>query len=890
MGVKVENHLKEALELAREASKEKEYFWEKNPYGNPYTVVYGYVALLHKRGRLYGNLDRVSFLMDSMTFRQEVMYTYLPRLFQRCRPDKRYIELIQVALAGEVRKGENFVKEIHMEDDEIFLRIIDMSFYMWDNRFVKSVDKMREIITNKELREKVGLTDKITTEPPVALEEEPQVKPKEEPKEEAKEESKGRPAIKQSDLNPPKFIKDLEKRDLRTGSSPALRGWLTKLPPDVDKSYEDDDEYEDVPTELALDAFKLTSAKVRKIREELSDRIYGQDSCISKFSEGLFHALTTDFGRTTGGPRGVFLFVGPPGVGKTYLAESLAELLKLPYKRFNMSEYASEQDYFQLTGADRTYKNSHEGILSKHINKNPDSIIVFDEIEKAGPKVHNIFLQILGLGEYDDDYTKETINCRDTIMIFTSNAGKELYEGRTGDLSEIPESVIMNNIEKERHPQEDRALINPALCSRFGAGCVILFNHVDEEAKLRIVRNGFDRACAKYSKKTSMKLSYDERLPLLFLFHYSNNLDARKASLKSEAFLEKEIYQISRQLGNQNDLLDRAKEVVFELSLPVDDEIKLFFENNKKTGFLAFCGEEMKALFPEKSEDFEVTFKNTEYDGSEDLKEVAAIFVDPYLGCDTNVWHPIGLDDYDCAGMNTLNKIVDSKVGIPVYLLDNKGHISPTDRESLLQLGARGFVNLGEGDENTTLKSLAQTLYISKQCRKLSQKGYILDYDCAIESADDGKKVIVSFYDMWKTQAMDETTGQVALRDEERPDVGLGDVIGAGSAKEELKYYIEYLKDPLKFLQKTGHHPKGLLLYGPPGTGKTMLARALAGETDCSFFQVAASELVSSYAGESKDKVKELFARARKYAPSIIFIDEIDAIGRDRSLGNTESG
>ncbi len=863
------NVLNEAIKMAREASNEKERFWLDYPYGNAYTIVYGYVAIVHMgmrfRGR--GEIGRVESLLDMLTFRQEVVFTYLPRLFQRIHPDDKFNELIMVALSGKIKKG-GIERDINMSDDEILARVIDMSLDAWDNRFVKNLDTLKEVIGNDEFRAKYSLGEAIHTEPA---------------------------RIEISELKKPDILirsskegllhKIPEGSPIASGISPLGKLSVDRFEDDEDPDYEDLEE-----SSLLLATFKNTAAKVGSIRVELSKRIFGQENCISKFAEGLFHALMTETGRKKGGPRGVFFFVGPPGVGKTYLAESLAELLNLPYKRFNMSEYAADTDYFQLTGTDPSYRNPHEGLLSRYIKRHSDSVVVFDEIEKAGPKVHNIFLQILGLGEFDDDYTKETVNCRDTIMIFTSNAGADIYENRKGDLSEIPESVIMNSIAGERHPVEKRAIINPALCSRLGSGCVILFNYVDEEALLQIVKGGFERVCEEYSNKMGLKISFDDRLPLLFLFHFSNSLDARRASIKSYSFLEKEIYQLARQLGNRKDLLDKAGEISFELSLPVDEEIRRFFDNEKKEKYIALCGEEMKALFPNKADSYEIEFTETEIEKVDEISDVSAIFVDPYFGCDVNVWHPIGLDDYDCTGMNCLKTIVESKVGIPVYLLDTKGHISPTDKETLLQLGARGFISLGEAGSDKYLEKLAQTLYISRQYRKLCQRGYILDYDTAVEVADEGKRIVVSFYDMWKTQAMDESTGQVALRDDERPQVKLSDVVGLTHAKEELRYYIEYLKEPLKFLQSGGELPKGLLLYGPPGTGKTLLARALAGETDCSFFQVPASELLSPYVGESKDKVKELFKRARKYAPSVIFIDEIDAIGRSREGGNTDSG
>ena len=106
-----------------------------------------------------------------------------------------------------------------------------------------------------------------------------------------------------------------------------------------------------------------------------------------------------------------------------------------------------------------------------------------------------------------------------------------------------------------------------------------------------------------------------------------------------------------------------------------------------------------------------------------------------------------------------------------------------------------------------------------------------------------------------------------------------------------MKYFISYLKNPRAYIQKGGKPPKGVLLYGPPGTGKTMLARAMAGESKMAIIQTSATEFMNKYVGQSEQNVRELFAKAKKYAPAVIFIDEIDAIGKRRTGKNphTES-
>ena len=119
----------------------------------------------------------------------------------------------------------------------------------------------------------------------------------------------------------------------------------------------------------------------------------------------------------------------------------------------------------------------------------------------------------------------------------------------------------------------------------------------------------------------------------------------------------------------------------------------------------------------------------------------------------------------------------------------------------------------------------------------------------------------------------------------DRPKVTFQDVAGADEAKEELQEIIEFLRDPGKFQKLGGKIPKGALLLGAPGTGKTLLARAIAGEADVPFFSMSGSDFVEMFVGVGASRVRDLFDQGKKNAPCIIFIDEIDAVGRHRGAG-----
>lgn len=134
-------------------------------------------------------------------------------------------------------------------------------------------------------------------------------------------------------------------------------------------------------------------------------------------------------------------------------------------------------------------------------------------------------------------------------------------------------------------------------------------------------------------------------------------------------------------------------------------------------------------------------------------------------------------------------------------------------------------------------------------------------------------------------QAMSFGKSRARLYGNEKDKVTFKEVAGSDEAKQDLEEVVEFLKFPKKFASMGARIPKGVLLVGPPGTGKTMLARAVAGEANVPFFSISGSEFVEMFVGVGASRVRDLFAKAKKNAPCIIFIDEIDAVGRKRGSG-----
>ena len=135
------------------------------------------------------------------------------------------------------------------------------------------------------------------------------------------------------------------------------------------------------------------------------------------------------------------------------------------------------------------------------------------------------------------------------------------------------------------------------------------------------------------------------------------------------------------------------------------------------------------------------------------------------------------------------------------------------------------------------------------------------------------------------TKAMSFGRSKARLMTQDRNKVTFSDVAGVNEAKEELEEIIEFLQEPKRFTVLGGRIPKGVLLLGPPGTGKTLLARAVAGEAGVPFFSMSGSDFVEMFVGVGASRVRDLFAQGKQHAPCIIFIDEIDAVGRHRGAG-----
>lgn len=662
--------------------------------------------------------------------------------------------------------------------------------------------------------------------------------------------------------------------------------------------------------------------RIRNMRYTLLEKVFGQDHVIHAFAEGMFSAevlAAADEKRKR--PRAIFVFAGPPGVGKTFLAEQAAELLAIPFKRFDMSSYADHQAQMNLIGFAPSYKDAKPGLLTGFVKENPHSILLFDEIEKAHLNTIHLFLQILDAGVLHDDFLDETVPFKDTIIIFTTNAGRPLYEGDAkANAAAFPRQVILNALETDKHPQTGKPFFPTAICSRLATGFPIMFNHLKAHDLEKISAAEFMRFGELFEKQYGIKVSADNLLAATLLFVEGGQVDARTLRAQTELFFKNEIFKLCRLLGdNFENRLEKLKSIHFQVeTTDAPDEVKLLFKNPSKPEILLFSNnlldEEIKQQTPginiHIADDIEQALNIL---GKNEVNFVLLELTnDSAQGGDvmeTLLWgeeaQPDGKTIYDFENVpmaaSSLRKsriffktLHERLPEMPVYLLESERFkIDDELLAAFIRSGARGKLVLAQGNLGVLadeIALIAMQSYLQNAAANLAAQSKVLSFETAPKLSDDKTKATIRVRELAVRRAVSAGDGGAVLDEVEKPQVHFSDVIGAGDAKEELQFFINYLKNPKKFSALGLKPPKGVLLYGPPGTGKTLLAKAMAGESNVAFIPAVASAFVTKYQGSGPEAVRELFNRARRYAPAIIFIDEIDAIGRARGKAGSAHG
>jgi ATP-dependent metalloprotease FtsH len=655
----------------------------------------------------------------------------------------------------------------------------------------------------------------------------------------------------------------------------------------------------------AISSLAALSERVNAMRCSLLNDIRGQDYAIHAFAEGIFHSEALDSG---GGarPKALFVFAGPPGVGKTFLAEKGAQYLKIPFKRFDMSGFSDHQSANTLIGFDKTYKESKKGVLTDFVKTNPKCALLFDEIEKAHINVVHLFLQILDAGVLRDAYSGEDVQFGSAVVIFTTNAGRLLYEENEYDSSAVSPGVIIDALEKDIDPRVNKPFFPAAICSRLAAGCCVLFNHLRSQSLTEIAEHELREAAARFEEKFGLDVVFDEYLIPTLLFSEGGQADARTLTSRVNLFFRNEIFKITRLWGK--DSFANAMSKLHKLSFEVEtdnlgeDEGNLYPKNRK--GNILYFGDD-GAEFSKKLTKHNVMAVNSfeEARDSPDISDADLALIDitsavNARGNSESRFNTVAAFQRIPIASSAVKKLYgffketrQYLPDLPVYLII-LGDANQYDEliAGFIKSGAAGVVLNSHSDDAgmfaDKIDGIVKQLRMQNSAAELARQSKALSFETAPKLSGDETTLTIRLREL---RVKLQIRGNDNVLDaEERPNTRFDDVIGAAEAKERLVAIAEYLKNPKK---RVGRKlPRGVLLYGPPGTGKTLLAKALAGESGVAYIPATGTGFVTKFQGSGPEAMRDLFGRARRYAPAVIFIDEIDAIGRARQAGLAAHG
>jgi cell division protease FtsH len=674
--------------------------------------------------------------------------------------------------------------------------------------------------------------------------------------------------------------------------------------------------------------------RLRTLRNDLRTRVFGQDHAIHQFIEGLFNAevvAAADTDRRR--PRGLFLFAGPPGVGKTYLAELAASHLDRPFMRFDLSAYAHGHESVDLAGIPRMYQGAKPGLLTEFVQRNPNALLLFDEIEKAHTTIIQLFLQLLDVGRLQDRFTEQDVEFRDTIVILTTNVGRSLYDNENAAgvhqaNAAFHRSTVLDALRSEVDPRTREPFFPSAICSRLATGYPILFNHLRVENLALIARTELSRVGTLLERQHGQRYRVAEEIPLAIVMREGARTDARTIKAQAEAFLKEEVFKTCQLFSDER--VDNTFGEIEELIVAIDEEhadevAQQLFRNTERPAVLfvgdslvgrfyeqvipevewctAFTTEQVFDLLTKRTVDFvllDLAMQPRQYaELTEAFRDVSAL-----SGPDKTMvafdHGPLAARRF-AAGQQLLERLHARMPETPVYLFsleDGAIGCGSIDEELLLACvragGARGAIQTslsGRRREEWQSKrdalrgeveSIAKRLRMERIAAELARQSKVIAFDTAPVLDEGERRLRVRCRNFRSVRAIRGADSRALVSDVERPTTRFTDVIGATGAKEALTFIRDWLREPKKYAAAGVDPPRGVLLTGPPGTGKTMLARALAGESDCAFLVESATSFVTIWQGSGHQNVRDLFDRARRYAPSIVFIDEIDAIGKTR--------
>ncbi len=615
-----------------------------------------------------------------------------------------------------------------------------------------------------------------------------------------------------------------------------------------------------------LNHSKNAIAKAVKISQalnrELNKKIIGQVKAVSHLSNGYLSSSLV----SPDGPRLIYTFAGPSGVGKTYLGSSFCELLNqheqsgYAFTEFNMEQYSHEKDAMKLFGTGVQYTDASLGTLTSKVRACPRHILLFDEIEKAHNTVIQTLLGMLDKGVAQDQTSQELINFKQCIVIFTSNLGQDVLAKNTQGHALNVFDVLRQTANPSSGTKLSFEFIN-----RLAKGYSVLFSSLRANHYLHIAEQAVNQ-----SAKTNHNVTF--YWPMRFSSFLVRALAPEISARQLGTILSKIKADI---LTKSADLLDEQSDII-EFTVTVNESTSqaearqmLLFDNDKR------LHDALNVLDTNVNINHVSTLESLPDQMKHQRPDALLIDSESVSQSQTSL-------------SEIIEKVREQNSSIPIFTYQlaqlEKALQTDNDCVDVLEHFSIQLDDIKEGFKEL-LGKVNHYLTVDKTIQRMLSRNEALDYTLSVDKRDN--KLVATFDNLhYKQLIQSKDLQESTLFQQSLPSATLDDVIGLERAKMRLTEVIGWLRYPEKLSNFGIKIPTGFLYAGPPGTGKTLLAKAVAGECKLPFFSASAAELSSPHSSGTTENIKSVFAVARKYAPSILFIDEIDAIAGKRTANN----
>jgi cell division protease FtsH len=595
--------------------------------------------------------------------------------------------------------------------------------------------------------------------------------------------------------------------------------------------------------------------RVEKLKTKLQSSLTGQSTAIAMLERA--YRLKCQF-PPSHGPRGVLTVLGPRSTSKLNLAKAFTDALS-----------AAEGEKYQFFTSLEELEGTDE-----------PSVFFLDNIEEK--EFSKALAEDLEAGKISD------VDASNMWVVIGTGLGSEFFgsENRSGilrsalTLREEIFDVLENEVVRGGlGPRSDRQAIELELVDVLREGSLVALNSLSASDYFEVAGK-FLEQISKSEFPLIPKIDMDTEAKLLFLLSLTPSLSEQQVTSSLKHFVGNQVANVWGESKNKGDTMPDG------VKITLDKPTKVFLKGRKGQNALRiFIFDDDERMEQFVSQDFKGWELNIHR--GVNIDDVSSFTPDIVL-LDLDIRD----DQKNLFGLELHGRIRESNPDLPVFLFSEKEEGAYNVGEIAKNGGARGYFHFDAQDgkslsvateEKQNFEKLLEDFQHNRLLEKQIAQRRQVQFAVELDFGDNPSTMTLVLKDPIEQTVKGTMFQGGGFGLVEQPSNTFKDVFGLERAKERLKHVVSLLKNPIAIEKMELRPPSGFLFTGPPGTGKTLLARAFAGEAGIPFFQLSAGELQSKFFGESEERIRELFCNARKFAPSVIFIDEIDSIASARS-------